>query len=420
MSIYRCPSCQMPLTDAEWHLGKCAGCGLALPNAAAEPVAPKLAPEVKATAERDVWITRALIIGAFLLSVSLIIFQRPAPAIVESNALTAQDLEKLEHKLQRLEDAVNTNRQAKNGELKALTTRLDTLDTKIAELIAKQGQPSPDGKTQAEQLARVEAKLEALAQRAFAPPPPPGPLDIKVLNLKDWGDAVPENVQAVCISAAGELWQHFPDRRMEPITVVNSPRGPMVQFGRGPDGERRVLIQIKGRVWAQCAYQFSHEFCHILCNYREGKNANHWFEEALCETASLYALRRMAKTWTTKPPYVNWKSYSGSLSDYADETVRMTPPLDNLTLAAWYAKNEPTLRTNGVDRPRNRVVALALLKLLEREPHHWQAVGYLNQWDLKDGEQSFALYLSDWHRRVPAVHQPFVKEVAKLFEIPMR
>lgn len=423
MSIFRCPSCQTPHTDAERLLGKCAGCGTPFPlegNASAAAPAPAVTNDFQPV-NWNVWFGGALNITIVVLLI-ILVFRQPTPVVVERDEVIAQEVEKFGNKLQRLENLVNANRTAKNAEIGAFQSRLDTLDTKFAELNAAVVRPGTEAKSkaQAEQISRIEAKLEALAERAFAPPAPPGPLEIKVINHKDWNDAVPENVQAVCVSAAKEIWQHFPNRRLEPITIANSPSGPMVRFGRGPDGERRVLIQIKGRFWAQCAYQFSHEFCHILCNYREGKNPNHWFEEALCETASLFTLRRMAKTWTTNPPYSNWKSYSVSLSDFADETMREVPSLNGMTLAAWFAKNEATLRTNNTDRPRNRVVALALLKILEQEPHHWQAVGYLNQWEPKDGEQSFAAYLADWHRRVPVVHQPFVKDVGKLFDIQVK
>lgn len=422
MAIYWCPSCKVPLTDSEWSLGKCTGCGTSFPvEASVSSAAPVSAagPEVKTAERRESRLTWALLCLGFLMLAVLIVWQRFASVAPNNDALSSQDLDRIERKLQRLEDLVNAKNAAQAGDWTALVARLDKLDEKIAEQTATTTRQAAEAKIHREQLARIEAQLDALAQRSFAPPPPPGPLDIKV-SMEGWHDAVPDNIQAVCISAASELWQHFPDRRIEPITVTNSAKGPMVLFGRGPDGERRVLLNVKGKVWAQCTYQFSHEFCHILCNYREMKSANLWFEESLCEAASLFALRRMAKTWAMKPPYSNWRSYSSALSDYADEIVRTTLSLDNLTLAAWFTKNESLLRTNGADRPRNRVVAMALLKILERDPHHWQAVGYLNQWDAKDAEQSFATYLSDWHRRVPNVHQPFVKEVARLFEMDVK
>jgi hypothetical protein len=49
-------------------------------------------------------------------------------------------------------------------------------------------------------------------------------------------------------------------------------------------------------------YQFAHEFAHILSNYERHADSkvarqHEWFEEALCEVASLYALKRVGMQW---------------------------------------------------------------------------------------------------------------------------
>jgi len=348
----------------------------------------------------------------FLMLAYLIWLAKSDPQV----SLPLAGLERIEQRLQRLDNLTQSNG---SGEWKSLQLRLDQLEAKIAEMFASASPPLAEIKAQSQQISRLEVKLEGLTQRAFAPPAPPGPLQIRVIS-KDWGDAEPDNLQAVCISAANEIWRFFPDRRIEPITVNSTTKDPMVIFGRGPDGERRILLNIKGKLWARCAYQFSHEFCHILCNYRKVKNPNLWFEEALCETASLFALRRMAENWKSKPPYSNWKGYSTALEDYANTMSREVPSLDKLTLAEWFANNESLLRSDGTNRPRNRLFALAFLKLLEKNPHHWQAVGYLNQWEAMDPNLSFQAYLSDWFQRVPAIHKPFVQEIAGLFAIPLK
>lgn len=235
----------------------------------------------------------------------------------------------------------------------------------------------------------------------------------------DWGDADPDDIRAVCRSAAGEIARHFPRHDQDPITVRHARQGPMVVFGKGGNGERRVLLSVREAYWAQFAYQFSHEFCHIQCNYREGDRANLWFEESLCEMASLFTLRRMAETWKDRPPYANWKAYAGRLRDYAEQRLQQVEKRDGLTLAQWYARNEAELTRTGVNRVKNQVVAAALLPLFEKAPEHWEAVRSLNQWD---GQKrlSFPDYLRDWHARVPAEHRPFVAEVAGLFEINLK
>lgn len=238
------------------------------------------------------------------------------------------------------------------------------------------------------------------------------PFEIKVLE-DDWGGAPPPNIQAVCRSVAGELRQFLPERPFDPITISRSKDVPITIYGKGKNGERRVKLNVGGTYWAQFSYQFGHEFGHILCNYRPAKNPNIWFEESLCETAAMFAIRRMAKSWRENPPYPNWKSYAGALEDYADKYIRSVPKVGKF--AKWFEKNEALLRR--FDRPSFNVVAVhALLPLLEKNPEHWNALGWLNQWGVNQ-ELTFAEYLADWNRRVPQMHKPFVADIARAFNV---
>ncbi len=268
------------------------------------------------------------------------------------------------------------------------------------------------------EFATLNATLRESTAKVTKEPRRTRLLDIQV-NEGGWGSAPPNNIRAVCMSAASELWKHFPDHAIESISIRHSEKGPMVIYGTGSEGERRVLLNVSGTYWAQFAFQFAHEFCHVLCRYREAKNPNLWFEESLCETASLFAMRRMAETWKTKPPYSNWTSYSGALSDYVDDRIKATHKLDGVTLAKWYRDNTAALRKTGTDRAKNQVVAVALLPILEKSPEYWSAIRYLNQWDASQ-EMSLDAYLLDWHRRLPSKHKPFVAEIAKLFEISIK
>jgi hypothetical protein len=267
------------------------------------------------------------------------------------------------------------------------------------------------------------ALLAALPIFCFPPLPAQaqGKADVPAITVSkaDWGDASREDIAAVCRSVASELVVYFPRRRLDPIVIGQSrSSGPGVVFGTDARGKRRVSLDVKDRQWAQIAYQFGHEMGHILCNYREAKNPNLWFEEALCETASLFALRCMARTWKTRPPYSNWKSYAGALESYAANHVRVMVKLERKDLPQWLRENEAALRK--IDRPKiNAVAAHILLPLLEKTPAHWEALDGLNQFDAKH-ELTFAEYLADWHDRVPAAHKPFVADVAKAFGIPLR
>ncbi len=282
-------------------------------------------------------------------------------------------------------------------------------DPEVEQLKARVSQLEAEVKVLRERLSKLEGARNPVIDPAKT---------IKITVIPDgWGDADPDNIQAVCRSAAREMIRYFPHRDQDPISIRHDAKqGPMVVYGKGAEGERRVILNARDRYWSQFAFQFSHEFCHIQCNYRDGNKANLWFEESLCETASLFVLRRMSETWKTNPPYANWKSQSVALKEYAEQRLKDTEKLDGLTLSQWYQRNEPELIKTGVNRKKNQVIATALLPLFEKNPEHWEAVSFLNQSDPQK-TMLFRDYIRDWHERVPRKHKPFVAEIAELFEI---
>ncbi|HEX8916479.1 MAG TPA: hypothetical protein VF796_29275 [Humisphaera sp.] len=229
---------------------------------------------------------------------------------------------------------------------------------------------------------------------------------------KGWaGDDGKDDVRAVLKSAAAQILRHVPDAEA-PRVRVGPGSGPITWFKRDPDGAIVVKLNAGSRCWAQYAYQFAHETTHILCGYREGEQANLWFEETMCEAGSLFALRRMAEVWATDPPYRNWRSYSKSLSEYADERMKAHRLPAGTKLSKWYLENAEALRANPTGRERNSAVAIALLPLIEAEPEHaWTALRHLNDGRAKD-PIPFDEYLRRWHEHTPEAHRGFVKKVA--------
>lgn len=228
----------------------------------------------------------------------------------------------------------------------------------------------------------------------------------------DWGGADRDDIAAVINSAAAELARFVPQRKPDDIRLSFSDEGPIVLFDRGPGQAHQVRLNVRGRYWAQFAFQFGHEHCHILANYRPGPGENKWFEETLCETASLFVLRRMAETWKTNPPYSNWRDFHASLASYANERMEKSKLPEGVTLAKWYAEHAEQLRRKSTQRDENCVVAVALLPLFEAEPEHWQAVEALNAGPIEKG-RSFRDYLQDWRSNAGEVRRPFIVQIAK-------
>jgi hypothetical protein len=241
-----------------------------------------------------------------------------------------------------------------------------------------------------------------------------------------WGQAAPADIAKVAQSAADEIWKYCPQIRMEAIRVYHRPDFPQTDFGRAADGRISIGLAVQNPRWAQLGFQFAHEFCHALAQqssvgvrgWHESKQANLWLEESLCETASLFALRRMATTWKTRAPYPQWRGYASALSGYAAD--RMAMPVNRLpkgmTFRAWFAQNEAALRKNGALREKNVIVASQLLPLFEAEPAHWEAVPYLNigpRVKNKTTAQKFA----DWRAASPAEHREFITRLAAVFGV---
>ena len=242
----------------------------------------------------------------------------------------------------------------------------------------------------------------------------------------DWGDASQENIRAVLKSAAGELWRYCPHTHLPSILVEHTTTDPIALFDRRPDGTVVVRLNSRGRLWAQFSFQYAHEFAHVLAvqaedgrpHWRTANHANQWFEESLCETASLFALERMAKSWTVSPPYPNWKSYATHLAEYAKE--REQDPAHKLpaeiAFATWFHGQEPSLRTNAVQRAKNCIIASQLLPLLRASPQHWEAMTGLNL-GARGKDEPFAQYLTEWRANSGPEHRAFIQEIAGLFGV---
>jgi hypothetical protein len=230
------------------------------------------------------------------------------------------------------------------------------------------------------------------------------------------------DIRAVLDSAGRELWQLFPDYEIQPLVVTRGRHGPITLFQRNDRGEIVIQLDTEKTFWCQYAYQFAHEFCHVLCGFRDADRGNKWFEETLCETASLYAMRAMSRTWKTAAPYANWKDYRDSLREYVDDVTRKRDMIYEIYakgLPEFYRTHQSLLEREPASRELNGAMSLVFLQLFEEHPERWESVRWLNSTPPREGD-AFAVYLQNWHDAVPAEHQPFVKKVAELYGVAIQ
>jgi hypothetical protein len=247
---------------------------------------------------------------------------------------------------------------------------------------------------------------------------------VVTVDAGEWGTAPTADIQKVLQSAANEFWANFPDWPAPRVVVEHSKDVPITLYQKRPDGAIVVRLAVTDTYWAQFAFQFAHELCHIACNYERtqtGEKHNQWFEESLCEVASLFVLKRMAAAWEVSPPYPNWKSFAPHLAKYCEERRSQkehTLP-EGETFITWFAKNHQALRANPVMRDKNVIIASQLLPLFEAHPDAWQAVSYLNlQKNAKAKE--FDAYLLDWQNDCPEKYKGFVRQIAEQFGVTLR
>jgi len=257
-----------------------------------------------------------------------------------------------------------------------------------------------------------------VAGSLFAPAVCRAAEDLPAYRIESEGfEAREADIRAVLDSVIRELWRFFPDYQLEPMVVTRGYKNPITLYERNDQGEIVIRLNTRRAYWCQYAYQFAHELCHVLCGFDKDWPGNKWFEETLCETASLFVLRAMARTWKDRPPYPNWRNYRDALRDYADDVIRKRQYLLEIYkrgLPAFYRAHERRLRSNPCDRELNGAMAVVLLELLERQPEHWEAVRWLNSAPSPPGE-TFQQYLQRWYDAVPARHKPFVVQVARLY-----
>ncbi len=176
-----------------------------------------------------------------------------------------------------------------------------------------------------------------------------------------------------------------------------------------------IRINAKVTLWSKCVYQFSHELCHVLANFDRCRGHKHkWFEESICEMASLYVLRRLSVVWRVNPPptIIGAVQYASSYATYVDNFAAKydVPPRGELD--EWLASNIPAMEKNSTIRDLNAIVSLSLLDCFLKDSVLWREIGHLNLWNSHDDE-TFEDYLESWEEvllksslnagRVPAI-----------------
>lgn len=87
-------------------------------------------------------------------------------------------------------------------------------------------------------------------------------------------------------------------------------------------------------------------------------------------------------------------------------------------LGAHFEEYRDYLRKDKDARRQETVVASFLLEALEAQPEYWGALATLNTVS-SPKPRSFGQYLADWASCTPARYQPFIQQIATMFDIEL-
>ena len=236
----------------------------------------------------------------------------------------------------------------------------------------------------------------------------------------DWGDAQLENIRRLLIDTASHINQHLRRPFNETIHVMSGDY-PITLIRNSTSDPYTIELSVRDTLWDQYAYQFAHEFCHVISNYEDlVDHPNNWFHEAICEVASIFTLRNMAKRWRSEPPYPNWTSYADHLDAYWHKTLSRhgTELQEGVTLNSWLLRNEDMLRTADYRENEQRInqalVAYKLLPIFEVYKTGWNAV---RKFPTSTG--TLEEYLKSWYSLVDLDDRSFVTRISEAFGYPI-
>ena len=237
-----------------------------------------------------------------------------------------------------------------------------------------------------------------------------------------WGGARTVNIKALCENITLHFNEQLRDENQidGKITIIYNHDSSKIYYRHtfgGDHDEYRIGLHVTDKYWDHFSYQFGHEFCHILHNFEDtsGYDPNHWFQEALCELANLWVIRRMSKTWAYRAPYDNWVDYRHNLAHYANNWMMSRPEVQySKSGAAWLSENENRLRDNftGHDYARVAQLSYKFLSIFDDNPEAWNAIR-----QLPTSHAKMSTFMRIWYNDVKTEDKKFVKDMAKIMGI---
>lgn len=159
------------------------------------------------------------------------------------------------------------------------------------------------------------------------------------------------------------------------------------------NGIHRIFLTCNQNYWCNWIFQFAHEYCHHLIDVKvelePGMEGLRWFEETICEMASMYHLGRMIEDWQGSGQYIKTR-FVHSVQEYLDDLLHPTPSTSSdkllqVGLEEWSKWHILCYKQRS--RPSSNAVAVNMLPIFEANPHLWRIIlhfGDMRQWNSLD------------------------------------
>jgi hypothetical protein len=239
-----------------------------------------------------------------------------------------------------------------------------------------------------------------------------------IIKTPSWGKAKANEVLKILNSALKTMNTAFDRSFPGNIFIYQdfSDDSPITLYERSPCGAYKINLNATDHYWCKYIYQFSHEYCHVRTNYSKVNQRTKWFEETICELASIYVLKKMSVSWKTNPPQPHLKDFSESLAEYV--TLIILDPDHKLSAGLnfgdWFKANLPVLERDQYIRDSNSLMALKLLPLFEEHPSLWNSMTYWNSWSNNQGNDIYN-YFQSWLEILPEKNRKGAIALADIF-----
>ncbi len=141
-----------------------------------------------------------------------------------------------------------------------------------------------------------------------------------------------------------------------------------------------IHLSTKENYWCQWIYQFSHEYCHHLIDGElvGDKKGLIWFEECICELASMWQLYIFFSKWSKSTNIIESK-YALSFKDYLDNLLESNN--GKYTLKECIDSLNTTTPKTEYERDKYNIIATNIYTLFIENHKLWKII--LNFGDMR-------------------------------------